>query len=99
MEQLGDESGMLYAEYLLLDKVLGAQRLLGEENNAPVHDEHLFIVTHQGKQYIIVYFYKGSWDGGDIQNSKTIFVFSNFQIFIILEFSNWIIFEFSNVRN
>lgn len=49
MEQLGDESGMLYAEYLLLDKVLGAQRLLGEENNAPVHDEHLFIVTHQGK--------------------------------------------------
>ncbi|KAG5863779.1 Tryptophan 2, partial [Gonioctena quinquepunctata] len=46
-EQLGEEAGMLYAEYLLLDKVLGAQRLLGEENLAPVHDEHLFIITHQ----------------------------------------------------
>ncbi|KAL1509294.1 hypothetical protein ABEB36_004056 [Hypothenemus hampei] len=46
-DQLGDETGMLYGEYLMLDKVLGAQRLLSEQNNKPVHDEHLFIVTHQ----------------------------------------------------
>lgn len=46
---------MLYAEYLMLEKVLGAQRLLGEENNAPVHDEHLFIVTHQGKFHLRVF--------------------------------------------
>ncbi|KAJ8973992.1 hypothetical protein NQ317_009024 [Molorchus minor] len=46
-EQLGEEAGMLYGEYLMLDKILGAQRLLSQENNQPVHDEHLFIVTHQ----------------------------------------------------
>ncbi|KAJ3646425.1 hypothetical protein Zmor_024013 [Zophobas morio] len=47
LEQLGDEDGMLYGEYLMLDKILGAQRLLSEQNNERVHDEHLFIVTHQ----------------------------------------------------
>jgi tryptophan 2,3-dioxygenase len=46
-EQLGEEDGMLYGEYLMLDKILGAQRLLSEQNNQSVHDEHLFIVTHQ----------------------------------------------------
>jgi tryptophan 2,3-dioxygenase len=42
-EHLGAEVGMLYGEYLMLDKVLSAQRMLSS-----VHDEHLFIVTHQG---------------------------------------------------
>uniref|UniRef100_A0AAR5P8B9 Tryptophan 2,3-dioxygenase n=2 Tax=Dendroctonus ponderosae TaxID=77166 RepID=A0AAR5P8B9_DENPD len=46
-DQLGEEAGMLYGEYLMLDKILGAQRLLSESDNAPVHDEHLFIITHQ----------------------------------------------------
>jgi len=46
-DQLDDEAGMLYGEYLMLDKVLNAQRLLSVENNKPVHDEHLFIITHQ----------------------------------------------------
>ena len=45
----GDEDGMLYADYLMLDKVLSSQRLLSVENSRPVHDEHLFIVTHQGE--------------------------------------------------
>ncbi|XP_022919231.1 tryptophan 2,3-dioxygenase [Onthophagus taurus] len=45
--QLGEEAGMLYGEYLMLDKVLGAQRMLSKVHNKPVHDEHLFIVTHQ----------------------------------------------------
>jgi hypothetical protein len=40
--------GMLYGKYLQLDKVLDAQRLLSAEDNHLVHDEHLFIVTHQG---------------------------------------------------
>ncbi|XP_011495638.1 PREDICTED: tryptophan 2,3-dioxygenase [Ceratosolen solmsi marchali] len=39
--------GLLYSEYLLLDKVLSAQRLLSSEYDKEVHDEHLFIVTHQ----------------------------------------------------
>lgn len=48
-EQLGQDVGMLYGEYLMLDKVLNAQRMVSAENNKCVHDEHLFIVTHQGK--------------------------------------------------
>ncbi|XP_046742244.1 tryptophan 2,3-dioxygenase [Diprion similis] len=47
-DQLTEGPGMLYGEYLRLDKILSAQRMLssqyGEEG---VHDEHLFIVTHQ----------------------------------------------------
>lgn len=38
---------MLYGEYLMLDKVLSAQRMLSAQSLRPVHDEHLFIVTHQ----------------------------------------------------
>ncbi|XP_053947578.1 tryptophan 2,3-dioxygenase [Anastrepha ludens] len=44
---LGTEIGMIYGEYLMLDKVLNAQRMLSVVDNRPVHDEHLFIVTHQ----------------------------------------------------
>lgn len=43
---------MLYSEYLRLDKILTAQRLLSTEYNKEVHDEHLFIVTHQGKNFL-----------------------------------------------
>lgn len=39
----------MYGEYLMLDKVLSAQRMLSQQSSNPVHDEHLFIVTHQGK--------------------------------------------------
>ncbi|EFN84120.1 Tryptophan 2,3-dioxygenase [Harpegnathos saltator] len=39
--------GLLYGEYLRLDKILSAQRLLSAEYSNEVHDEHLFIVTHQ----------------------------------------------------
>ncbi|KAK3929882.1 Tryptophan 2,3-dioxygenase [Frankliniella fusca] len=45
-QQVGEE-GMIYGEYLMLDRVLGAQRMLSEANGRAVHDEHLFIVTHQ----------------------------------------------------
>lgn len=38
---------MLYGEYLMLDKLLSAQRMLSAQSSRPVHDEHLFIVTHQ----------------------------------------------------
>lgn len=47
-EQLTEGPGLLYGEYLHLDKILSAQRLLSAEYNKEVHDEHLFIVTHQG---------------------------------------------------
>lgn len=46
-EALDNQSGMLYGEYLQLDKVLSAQRMVSAMCNRPVHDEHLFIVTHQ----------------------------------------------------
>jgi tryptophan 2,3-dioxygenase len=45
---LGADVGMLYGEYLCLDKILSAQRMLSDQSSKPVHDEHLFIVTHQG---------------------------------------------------
>ena len=50
-DQLAEGPGMLYGEYLRLDKILTAQRLLSAEYNKEVHDEHLFIVTHQGKNF------------------------------------------------
>jgi tryptophan 2,3-dioxygenase len=46
--QLDGQAGMMYGEYLQLDKILNAQRMLSARSNHPVHDEHLFIVTHQG---------------------------------------------------
>lgn len=45
---LGAEVGMLYGEYLQLDKILSAQQMASEKTSKPVHDEHLFIITHQG---------------------------------------------------
>lgn len=48
-DQLDGQAGMLYGEYLQLDKILNAQRMLSARTNHPVHDEHLFIITHQGK--------------------------------------------------
>lgn len=45
---MGSEAGLLYGEYLMLDKVLNAQRMLSVEGKRTVHDEHLFIITHQG---------------------------------------------------
>jgi tryptophan 2,3-dioxygenase len=47
-DQFDTQTGMLYGEYLQLDKILNAQRMLSARANQPVHDEHLFIVTHQG---------------------------------------------------
>jgi hypothetical protein len=47
-DQLDTQTGMLYGEYLQLDKILNAQRMLSSRVNQPVHDEHLFIITHQG---------------------------------------------------
>ncbi|XP_012261535.1 tryptophan 2,3-dioxygenase [Athalia rosae] len=47
-DQLTEGPGMLYGEYLRLDKILSAQRMLSAQyGNEAVHDEHLFIVTHQ----------------------------------------------------
>ncbi len=39
---------------LQLDKILDGQRLMSEQlGSETVHDEHLFIVTHQGKGSLI----------------------------------------------
>lgn len=46
---LSTEVGKIYGEYLMLDKLLDAQCMLSKEDKRPVHDEHLFIITHQGR--------------------------------------------------
>ncbi|KAJ8382706.1 hypothetical protein SKAU_G00034840 [Synaphobranchus kaupii] len=39
--------GIIYGDYLQLDKVVSAQVLQSELGGNKIHDEHLFIVTHQ----------------------------------------------------
>ncbi|NXK93156.1 T23O dioxygenase, partial [Formicarius rufipectus] len=41
------KGGLIYGEYLHLDKILNAQELESEKKGKKIHDEHLFIVTHQ----------------------------------------------------
>lgn len=46
------ESGMLYGDYLMLDKLLSSQEPVTRQKftdyrKTEVHDEHLFIITHQ----------------------------------------------------
>uniref|UniRef100_A0A671S0W7 Tryptophan 2,3-dioxygenase n=1 Tax=Sinocyclocheilus anshuiensis TaxID=1608454 RepID=A0A671S0W7_9TELE len=41
------KGGIVYGEYLQLDKVLNAQVLQSQQKGDKIHDEHLFIVTHQ----------------------------------------------------
>ncbi|XP_053316342.1 tryptophan 2,3-dioxygenase [Spea bombifrons] len=41
------KGGLIYGDYLHLDKVLNAQELQSEKKGNKIHDEHLFIVTHQ----------------------------------------------------
>ncbi|XP_051012873.1 tryptophan 2,3-dioxygenase [Acomys russatus] len=39
--------GLIYGNYLQLDKILNAQELQSEIKGNKIHDEHLFIITHQ----------------------------------------------------
>ncbi|XP_064200543.1 tryptophan 2,3-dioxygenase A-like [Anguilla rostrata] len=41
------KGGIIYGDYLQLDKVVTAQVLQSELGGNKIHDEHLFIVTHQ----------------------------------------------------
>ncbi|XP_066574094.1 tryptophan 2,3-dioxygenase isoform X2 [Amia ocellicauda] len=41
------KGGLIYGDYLQLDKVVNAQVLQSELKGNKIHDEHLFIVTHQ----------------------------------------------------
>ncbi|KAK6493974.1 tryptophan 2,3-dioxygenase-like [Huso huso] len=41
------KGGILYGDYLQLDKIVNAQELQSELKGNKIHDEHLFIVTHQ----------------------------------------------------
>ncbi|XP_051528189.1 tryptophan 2,3-dioxygenase B [Myxocyprinus asiaticus] len=41
------KGGIIYGEYLQLDKVLSAQVLQSQLKENKIHDEHLFIITHQ----------------------------------------------------
>uniref|UniRef100_H3D669 tryptophan 2,3-dioxygenase n=2 Tax=Tetraodon nigroviridis TaxID=99883 RepID=H3D669_TETNG len=41
------KGGIIYGDYLQLEKVLSSQVLQSELKGGKIHDEHLFIVTHQ----------------------------------------------------
>ncbi|XP_040410439.1 tryptophan 2,3-dioxygenase [Cygnus olor] len=41
------KGGLIYGDYLQLNKILNAQELQSEKKGRKIHDEHLFIVTHQ----------------------------------------------------
>ncbi|XP_063044663.1 tryptophan 2,3-dioxygenase A [Engraulis encrasicolus] len=41
------KGGIIYGDYLQLDKIVTAQVLQSEVKGNKIHDEHLFIVTHQ----------------------------------------------------
>nr|XP_008535951.1 PREDICTED: tryptophan 2,3-dioxygenase-like [Equus przewalskii] len=41
------KGGLIYGRYLHLEKVLSAQELQSEVKGNKIHDEHLFIITHQ----------------------------------------------------
>ncbi|XP_006164255.1 tryptophan 2,3-dioxygenase isoform X3 [Tupaia chinensis] len=41
------KGGLVYGDYLQLDKILNAQELQSEIKGNKIHDEHLFIITHQ----------------------------------------------------
>ncbi|MGI9517664.1 MAG: tryptophan 2,3-dioxygenase family protein, partial [Pirellulaceae bacterium] len=44
----GKPGGIYYADYLQLDKILGAQDPeSAQQGQAPAHDEMLFIIVHQ----------------------------------------------------
>ncbi|EEB10792.1 Tryptophan 2,3-dioxygenase, putative [Pediculus humanus corporis] len=64
-ECLGEQSGMLYGEYLQLEKILNAQTLLSEQHNRTVHDEHLFIITHQAYE---LWFKQIIWEVDSVRN-------------------------------
>ncbi|XP_055501660.1 tryptophan 2,3-dioxygenase-like [Leucoraja erinacea] len=38
---------LIYGDYLQLDKIINAQELQSEKKGNKIHDEHLFIITHQ----------------------------------------------------
>ncbi|EDM00854.1 tryptophan 2,3-dioxygenase, isoform CRA_b [Rattus norvegicus] len=41
------KGGLIYGDYLQLEKILNAQELQSEIKGNKIHDEHLFIITHQ----------------------------------------------------
>jgi len=41
------KDSLVYGDYLQLDSILNAQHLASAKAGNPVHDEHLFIITHQ----------------------------------------------------
>ena len=51
VNMLSDAGGHSYGSYLQLDKILNAQTLQSDVDGRHVHDEHLFIVTHQSMNF------------------------------------------------
>ncbi|XP_018591176.2 tryptophan 2,3-dioxygenase B-like [Scleropages formosus] len=58
------KGGTVYGEYLQLDKIVAAQLLQSERKGKKVHDEHLFIVTHQANE---LWFKQILWELDSVQ--------------------------------
>ncbi|XP_062382867.1 tryptophan 2,3-dioxygenase A-like [Sardina pilchardus] len=70
------KGGIIYGEYLQLDKIVAAQSLQSELKGNKIHDEHLFIITHQAYE---LWFKQILWEldsvrdifiSGDVQNGR-----------------------------
>lgn len=48
-----EHGGVNYTTYLQLNKILNAQKMESEASGQKVHDEHLFIIIHQGEFSLI----------------------------------------------
>ncbi|XP_060796676.1 tryptophan 2,3-dioxygenase B [Neoarius graeffei] len=53
------EGEIVYGNYLQLDKIINAQKLQSELKGNKIHDEHLFIVTHQSYE---LWFKQITWE-------------------------------------
>ena len=51
VNMLSDAGGLSYGKYLQLDKILSAQTLQSDLDGRHVHDEHLFVITHQSTKF------------------------------------------------
>ncbi|XP_048855825.1 tryptophan 2,3-dioxygenase B-like [Brienomyrus brachyistius] len=59
------KGGIIYKEYLQLDKIVTAQVLQSERKGHKIHDEHLFIVTHQAYE---LWFKQILWELDSVRN-------------------------------
>uniref|UniRef100_A0A8C1G6N3 tryptophan 2,3-dioxygenase n=1 Tax=Cyprinus carpio TaxID=7962 RepID=A0A8C1G6N3_CYPCA len=80
------KGGLMYGDYLQLDKIVTSQVLQSELKGNKIHDEHLFIVTHQAYE---LWFKQVLWEldsvreifiSGHVSNGRYIIAFSSIDL-------------------